>query len=305
MEQNPLLDLGLPISLAIIMAGMGLTLTLRDFRNVLIWPRAMIVGSVAQVLILPLLAFVLVLLLQLPPLLAVGLIVIAACPGGGMSNVLTFLARGNVALSIIMTVIASFVTILTLPLFTNLAIHVFTTQDMDVPMSLPFWRSVNTLLLVVLVPVALGMILRARRPELALKAERVVGLFGVLVLAALVLIIIWQTRGEVDDLLALAGPAALVLNITAMALGLATMLIPGISRRDVLTLAIELTMKNGTIGLMVTLTLLESYIMAMPSAVYGVMMYGLGIALVVWGRRQHFDRAGNPVPGSQQRPGSA
>ncbi len=304
MEHNPLLDVGLPISLAIIMAGMGLTLTLRDFRNVLVWPRAMIAGSIAQIFILPVLAFGLVVLLQLPPLLAVGLIVIAACPGGGMSNVLTFLARGNVALSIIMTVVASFVTIVTLPLFTNLAINVFTAQDMDVPMSLPFWRSVNTLLIVVLLPVALGMMLRARRPELALKAERAVSIFGVMVLTFLVLIIIWQTRGEVDTLLASAGPAALALNFTGVALGFTATLIPGISRRDVLTLAIELAMKNGTIGLMVTLTLLDSYIMAMPSAVYGVMMYGLGAALVVWGRRQRFDNAGNPVPRRRRPEGS-
>ena len=303
MEQNPLLEVGLPISLAIIMAGMGLTLTLRDFRNVLVYPRAMLVGSMAQMFILPLLAFGLAIVLRLPPLLAVGLVVIAACPGGAMSNVLTFLARGNVALSIIVTVIASFVTILSLPLFTNLALNLFTTRDLDAPMSLPFLQSVTTLFMVVLLPVMLGMIVRARRPGLAVKAERLVSLFGVLVLALLVLLIIWETRGEVTTLATTAGPAAIALNITGIALGFATALVPGISHRDAMTLAIELGIKNGTIGLMMTLTLIGSYTMAIPSAVYGVMMFALGAVLVAWGRRQRFDKAGNLIPRAQRRPG--
>lgn len=305
MEQNPLLEIGLPVSLAIIMAGMGLTLTLRDFRNVLVYPRAMLVGSLAQMVILPLLAFVLASVLRLPPLLAVGLVVIAACPGGAMSNVLTFLARGNVALSIIVTVIASFVTILTLPLFTNLALNLLTVQDMAAPMTLPFWESASKLFIVVLLPVIVGMMVRARRPGLAVRGERLVSLFGVLVLAFLVLMIVWETRSEVTTLVGSAGPASLALNITGIALGFATALVPGICHRDAMTLAIELGIKNGTIGLMMTLTLIGSYPMAMPSAVYGVMMFALGAVLVAWGRRQRFDSAGNLIPRSQRRPDSA
>ena len=285
MEQNLLIEIGLPISLIIIMAGMGLTLTMRDFRQVLLYPRAMIIGSLAQVAVLPLLAFVLVWLLRLPPALAVGLVVIAACPGGTMSNVLTFLGRGNVALSIIVTVIASFVTIISLPMFTNLALDLYVARDIEAPVRLPLVDTIITLFVVILLPVLAGMLVRARKPWLADRAERFVGLFGVVVLAVLVALIVWQTRTEIVTLLVLAGPAAVVLNVVGIALGFAASRVFGINARDALTLAIELGIKNGTIGLMVTLTLLDSYEMAIPSAVYGVLMFAFGAGLVVYGRR--------------------
>ncbi len=296
MEQNLLIEIGLPISLIIIMAGMGLTLTMRDFRQVLLYPRAMIIGSLAQVAVLPLLAFVLVWLLRLPPALAVGLVVIAACPGGTMSNVLTFLGRGNVALSIIVTVIASFVTIISLPMFTNLALDLYVARDIEAPVRLPLVDTIITLFVVILLPVLAGMLVRARKPWLADRAERFVGLFGVVVLAVLVALIVWQTRTEIVTLLVLAGPAAVVLNVVGIALGFAASRVFGINARDALTLAIELGIKNGTIGLMVTLTLLDSYEMAIPSAVYGVLMFAFGAGLVVYGRR-----ATAPSSGIQRR----
>lgn len=285
MEQNPLIEIGLPISLMIIMAGMGLTLTLGNFRDVLAQPRALLVGTAAQIVLIPALAFALIELMGLSPLIAVGLVVVAACPGGTTSNVFTFLARGNVALSILLTVIASLITIVTLPLFTNLALGLYTEMDVDAPLRLPVLRTVLTLAVIVILPVAAGMAVRARRPDVATRAERYVGVFGMLVLAVLIVAIVYQTRDDILSLLAQAGPAAIALNIAGIATGLASGYFGGIARREALTIAIEVGIKNSTLGLLVALTLLESPEIAIPSAVYGILMFAFGALLIAFGRR--------------------
>ncbi len=125
MESSPLISAGLPIALFIIMIGIGMTLTLRDFRQVAVYPKGMIVGTFAQILLMPVVAFGLAWLFGVSPAIAVGLVIIAACPGGTTSNLFVLLARGNIALSIVLTVSASLITILTLPLFTNMALQHF------------------------------------------------------------------------------------------------------------------------------------------------------------------------------------
>lgn len=286
MQGNPLIEFGLPISLMLIMAGMGLSLTLRDFHQVVVYPRAMVLGSLGQVAILPLLAFGLIALLDLPPMLAVGLVVIAGCPGGTTSNVFTYFARGTLALSITLTVIASIVTVFTIPLFVNLALDFYTAGSPDEPLRLPVLETIVRLLIIIVLPVAVGMIVRAWAPRTAARLERATGIFGLVVLAALIILIVIQVRSQIGSLLAQAGPAAIILNLVGIALGFAFGKVPGISHRDALTIAVELGIKNGTLGLMVTLTLLGNEQMAIPSAVYGVLMFIFGGALIAYGRKR-------------------
>ncbi|MDC0663634.1 bile acid:sodium symporter family protein [Marinobacter sp. SS21] len=283
MESSPLVSVGLPISLFIIMIGIGMTLTLRDFRQVTINPRGMIVGTFAQILLMPLVAFALAWLLGLAPAMAVGLVIIAACPGGTTSNLFVLLARGHVALSILLTVTASLLTILTLPLFTNWALQLqFGTQEDIV---LPIGKTIAMLVGIVLFPVALGMAVRTRAPALAQRAEGAVSVFGGLVLALLILGLLYGIRDRIGELLVQAGPAAILLNIAGIALGLLVSRCSGLSQRESLAVAMELGIKNGTIALMVTLTLLESSDMSIPAAVYGVLMFPTGFVLVSFGRR--------------------
>lgn len=286
MIDNPLIETGLPIALMIIMAGMGLTLTVADFRRVFVFPRAMLVGTAAQILLIPLLAFALVELLGPEPAIAVGLVIIAACPGGTTSNVFTFLAGGNVALSIVLTVIASLITIFTIPLFANLALDLYANVDAEAPVQLPVLDTIVQLSVIIIVPVALGMFVRARFEELAAWGERFVSVFGLVVLAVIIAVVVFQTRDQMLTLLAQAGPSAVALNLGGIALGFLSSYIGGISHRDGLTIAIEVGIKNGTIGLMVTLTLLGDAEMAIPSAVYGVLMFAFGGLLAVYGRRR-------------------
>ncbi len=283
MEASPLISAGLPIALFIIMTGIGMTLALRDFRQVAVYPRGMVVGTLAQILLMPLVAFLLATLLVLDPAIAVGLVIIAACPGGTTSNLFVLLARGNIALSIVLTVIASLVTILTLPLFTNIALQAYLGEEQDIV--LPVWKTVAMLIGIVLLPVAMGMTIRSRAPALARRAEGFVSVFGALVLAALIVVLVYGVRDQFWSLLEQAGPATLLLNLAGIFLGLVAGRVTGLTQRESLAVAVELGVKNSTIGLMVTLTLLESSTMSVPAAVYGVLMFPIGFALAMYGRR--------------------
>jgi BASS family bile acid:Na+ symporter len=285
MQGNVLIQTGLPISLFIIMMGVGLTLRLRDFHNVVYYPRALILGILAQIVLMPALGFALAYLLQLPPAIAVGLVIIAACPGGTTSNVFAFLGKGNLALSILMTAGASLITVLTIPLFANYAIRLFTDQTLEQSLELPVLQTIVMLLAIVFVPVMLGMALRAWNKPLAGRLEGAVGAFGMVVLMALVVLIVVQTADHLGELLIQAGPSVIALNLLGIAAGFAVARLAGHDRVDGLTLALELGVKNSTIGLTVTLTLLGSADIAMPSALYGLLMFVSAGALIVYGRR--------------------
>lgn len=282
MEQGILVQVGLPIALFIIMVGMGMTLTIRDFHHVVVYPRSTIVGTLAQILVMPLIAFALIWMLSLPAPIAVGLVIIAACPGGTSSNLFAFLARGNVALSIVLTVLASLITILTLPLFTNFALQLY--MDNSELVSLPVLKTVATLIVIILIPVSLGMWLRVKAPALATRAEGIVSLFGMLVLAALIVALIIDVGDQFGSLVRTAGPAVIALNLSGIALGFISGRLAGLPHSESLTVAIELGIKNGTLGLLITLTLLNSSEMSTPSAVYSLIMFGFGFLLIAYGR---------------------
>ena len=283
MESSPLISAGLPIALFIIMIGIGMTLNIRDFRQVAVYPKGIIVGTVAQIVLMPLVAFALASLLAVPPAIAVGLVIIAACPGGTTSNLFVLLARGNIALSIVLTVSASLITILTLPLIANVALQFYMGTDQNIV--LPVWKTIGMLTGIVLLPVAIGMFVRARKPDAARKAESIVSVFGGVVLALLIVALIYGARDQIWELLKQAGPATILLNAAGIFIGLLAGRAAGLTQRESLAVAVELGVKNGTIALMVTLTLLESSAMSIPAAVYGVLMFPIGFMLAMYGRR--------------------
>jgi BASS family bile acid:Na+ symporter len=282
-ESSPLISIGLPVSLFIIMVGIGLTLTLRDFGQVTRNPRSIVVGTVAQILLMPLVAFGIAATLGLAPALAVGLVIIAACPGGTTSNLFVLLARGHIALSILLTVSASLITIVTLPFFTNYALQMYFGEAANI--SLPVGKTIAMLVVIVLLPVSLGMFIRTRAPAAAQKAEGIVSIFGGIVLLLLIIALLWGSRDRLPELLSQAGPAAFLLNLFGIAIGLGVSRLVGLSQKESLAIAVELGIKNGTIALMVALTLLESSEMSIPAVVYSVLMYGFGCILIAMGRR--------------------
>lgn len=284
MEQSPLISLGLPIALFIIMIGIGLTLTVADFHREARQPRGVVVGTLAQLVLMPALGFAVAALLRLEPVIAVGLVIVAACPGGSTSNLIAYLARGNVALSIVLTVLASVAAILTLPLYVNLALA-WWPIGADAAVRMPVGQTVALLVGIILVPVAIGMTVRRRAPERAASLEKAVSLFGGVVLLLLIVAIVVSVRDRFWALMGAAGPAAILLNLGGVAAGFLAAAVAGLSGPDRLTTGIELGVKNTTIGMLVAVTIIGSEAMAVPAAVYGLLMYVSGFALVAFGQR--------------------
>lgn len=284
MEQSLLIEVGLPIALFIIMTGIGLTLTVADFQREGRAPRGLIVGSIGQLLVMPLLGFAVAALMGLPPAIAVGIVIVAACPGGTTSNLVAYLARANVALSIALTVIASIATILTLPLAANLAIR-WQPAAADAAVRVPVGRTIALLIGIVLVPVTIGMVVRRRSAAYAAKVERSVAIFGGLVLLALVVGIAYSVRDEIWTLLAQAGPASGLLAVAGLVVGAGSAWLARLPLIDGLTIAVELGVKNSTLGILIAITVVGSETMAVPPAVYGLLMYVPAAAVVAYGRR--------------------
>ncbi|MBO9477979.1 bile acid:sodium symporter family protein [Shimia sp. R11_0] len=268
-----LVEVALPLSLAIIMFSLGFGLTFADFGRVLTMPKAVITGMVMQMLAVPLVALILVSLTDLPPALAFGVMLLSFCPGGATSNFLTKFAGGTVALSITLTAIVSLLSVVTVPLLVSWAARaVFAGEVPEIDVTN---IAVNMFCLTT-VPVLMGLLLRYWMPEFAARHEQKVAL-----LAAVLFVIVLMTAIVVHaDMLmsnmAALGPILVALNATLLVLGITVALGVGLSHSDGLCIAVEMSVQNGTLGMAVAGIVAQSGGIpdfAVPSAVYGVVMY--------------------------------
>jgi BASS family bile acid:Na+ symporter len=284
MSGEMLKALALPVALFLVLFGMGLSLTPDDFRRVFRSPRAKVVGLASQLVMLPAVAFLLALAFRLPGELAVGLMVLAACPGGATSNVIAHLARGDTALSVTLTAISSTVCVFTIPWIVGWSMGHF--MGADAAVQLPFWRTLGQLFLVTILPIALGMALRHTRPRLAQRMAKPANIFSLVFLA----VIIAAAVAREDNLAAqfrLAGPAAVSLNLVTMGLAFLAARAAGLGLPQRITISLEAGIQNGTLALGITLGLLDNPDIAMPSVVYCLFMFASGGLMALWfGRRR-------------------
>lgn len=284
MDQSPLVDIGLPIALAIIMVGIGLSLTREDFAVQARSPRATIVGLVGQLVLVPLVGVGVALLFGLTPMLALGVVLVAATPGGATSNLITYLSRGNVALSVILTALTSVAVILTLPMWFGIGARLIPGAA-DEEVTVPLGQTFGLLLGVILIPVAIGMILRARRPALASRIERYVGIVGLVVLVLLIVGIVLGERDRIVDLVVTVGPAVIVLNLALIVLGGLLAWVSRLRRAEQIAIAVEFGIKNTTLTLLIAFTVIGDEEVGLAAAVYSIVMYVTAFALVYGGRR--------------------
>ncbi|MEB8326198.1 bile acid:sodium symporter [Dietzia kunjamensis] len=284
MDQSPLVDIGLPIALAIIMVGIGLSLTREDFAVQARSPRATIVGLVGQLVLVPLVGVGVTLIFGLTPMLALGVVLVAATPGGATSNLITYLSRGNVALSVILTALTSVAVILTLPMWFGIGARLIPGAA-DEEVTVPLGQTFGLLLGVILIPVAIGMILRARRPALASRIERYVGIVGLVVLVLLIVGIVLGERDRIVDLVATVGPAVIVLNLALIVLGGLLAWVSRLRRAEQIAIAVEFGIKNTTLTLLIAFTVIGDEEVGLAAAVYSIVMYVTAFLLVYGGRR--------------------
>jgi BASS family bile acid:Na+ symporter len=281
MQSSVLTELFLPFSLAVIMFGMGLSLRIEDFKRILIYPKAVGIGLLNQLIFLPIIAFGIANLFELPAELAVGLMILAVCPGGATSNLITHLAKGDAALSITLTAFSSVITVFTIPFLVNYSIGYFIpggeAQQLEVV------GTVVSVLVITIIPVALGMLVFAKAPKLALKLDlpfrRISAIFFVIIVVAAVL----KEKENLVRYFVEAGPAALTLNVATLALSFGTARLFKLPFRQGLTIAIESGIQNGTLGITIAATLLMNSVMTIPSAIYSLIMFGTAALVIFFG----------------------
>lgn len=273
MESNLLSAIFLPLALFIIMTSMGMGLTLKDFRRVTVEPKSVIIGLIAQLLILPLVGFLVARIFSLSPELAVGLIIIAACPGGSTSNMVTYLIRGNVALSITLTAFSSLITVVTIPIVINLAMQSFLGEA--TALNISFLETTLKIAVITIIPVSLGMILKRYAPQFAVKAEKLVKYFSIFFLALIILGLLLIERANLATYIYQVGGATLALNLLTMALGYGIGTISKLPSDSVKAISVEVGVQNGTLAIAIASspTFLNNSTMAIPGAIYSLVMY--------------------------------
>lgn len=268
-------------ALFIIMFGMGLTLTPADFARVVKYPKAVFLGLVNQLILLPIIGFSLAYAFDAEPVLAVGLMILAACPGGATSNLITHLSKGDTALSVTLTAIASLITIFTIPLIISLSLNYFMASDQTVQLDLA--KVFGQLLVIIVIPVSLGMWLRSKKEAFADRMEKPVKIASALVLALVIAGLLVKEKDNVVQYFEQAGLIALSLNLITMLVGYLSSRIFRLSSAQTLTISIESGIQNGTMAIGIATIALGSSAMAIPAAIYSLIMFGTSIALIFAG----------------------
>lgn len=279
MESSIVTDLLLPIALGIVMLGLGLSLTVADFARVVRYPRAVLIGLFTQTVLLVGAAYAIARLFALPPELAVGMMLLAASPGGATANIYSHLAHGDVALNITLTAINSLLALLTLPLIVDAALAHFLGEGRYVP---PPTRKVIEVAAIIVVPVLIGMALRAGLPKVAAALERPIRLFAVLVLVAVIGAAILAEWERLPGFIAAVGAACLAFNLVSMAVGYGLPRLLELPRGQAIAIAMEIGIHNGTLAIFIALNVLQNPAMSVPAAVYSIIMFVTAGAFTVW-----------------------
>lgn len=273
----------LPLGLMFIMFSLGMGLTLLDFKRVFAYPRAFLAGVFCHFIVLPLVALAVVKIFGVTGALAVGFMIIAACPTGTTSNLLTYFARGDVALALAFTAFAGLVSIVTVPLIVSAAIAHFTADARAVPF--PVGQTMAQIFVVMGLPVVIGMLVRAKASAFAQAWQPMLGTASAVVFVAIIAVSIARNWPLFQQHTASLAPLVLAINLAMLALGYALARLARVDRRQSVTVAIESSVQNATLAIVIASTILRDNTMMLPGAIYGAMMYLGGIAFVFIARR--------------------
>ena len=260
----------LPLALAIIMIGLGLELTPKDFTRVTKQPKAVLIALFCQLVILVSIAFIICKVLALPPLLAVGLMLLAASPGGSTANLFSYLFKGDIALNITLTAINSVIAAFTLPLIVNFAIQHFINDGQEI--SLQFSKILQVFAIII-IPVGIGMLIRHYAPHFTEKLNKPLRIFAVSFLILIIIGAITKERHQILEYLAQVGLATVLFCLCSLLIGYFVPRLLGINSAQARACAFEIGIHNSTLAMTIALTVMASSTVAMPAAVYSIFMY--------------------------------
>ncbi|MGI2104901.1 bile acid:sodium symporter family protein [Shewanella frigidimarina] len=266
----------IPVCIFSIMMGMGLSLVTDDFKRVLKYPKAVAIGLTNQLLLLPIIGFGLANIMPLEPEYAVGVMLLVLCPGGTTSNMFSHLAKGDVALSVTMTAVASLITVFTIPVVLNYSLIHFMGQGNE--FQLPILSTMFSLMKLTIVPIVIGMMIRRYAPKIAESTQVHVSRFGILFLTLLIIFLTYIQQDIVIPALIAAGPVSIILNISTMLLGYYSSKLFGLNLAQRTSITIEVGLQNSTLSMFMALTLLANYKMSFTPAIYTLtMLFTAGI----------------------------
>jgi BASS family bile acid:Na+ symporter len=270
----------LPISLAIIMFGMGLTLITNDFGRLFIYPKEVLIGLFNQLVFLPLIGFLIILLFDLDSSMAIGIMILSLCPGGPTSNLITQVARGNIGLSVTLTALASLITVFTIPIILSEAISYFTGET-DVIIELPVVQTMLQILVITVIPVSIGMVIRKKNESFALRMERPMRIASTVLFIIIFLLVMIANKDLIVQAMKEVGLATLLLNLSTMSLGYFTAKFFGIKGKSQISITIESGIQNGTLAFVIATTILNNVEMGLPTGAYSIWMFITG-GILMW-----------------------
>lgn len=271
----------LAIALMLVMWGMGLSLVVDDFKRVLRYPKAVIIGLLSQLILLPLIAYGLVILLNVPADIAIGVMILAACPGGATSNLISHLANADTALSVSLTAITSIVTVVTIPLIVNFALESFLDQSHLI--HLDFLETIIKIGMIILIPIALGMTVRRVWPLFAHRLGKPVRIASAVILLLIIVGIVIKEKEVLPGYFVDAGIVTLLLNVSTMGVGFGLGRLFKLSAPQAASISIETGIQNGTLALAIAGGLLNNTAFAIAPAVYSLIMFFTAGLIIYWG----------------------
>jgi BASS family bile acid:Na+ symporter len=284
-----LTQVALPIAIILIMTGVGLSLMPADFQRVLKQPKAFFLGAICQMLILPIIAIAVIAVTGLSGELAIGLFILSLCPGGATSNLYSYLAKADVGLSVSLTATIGFITPFTIPLLAVWAINFYGSEGEQ--FNLPIISTWIKLMVVTVIPVLIGMGVRAKWTDFAKRSETYVSWFSMAVLAFVIISICINLGEQLIDFAIATGPAVIILNLSTMTLGYLAGRYLLHQEAQSRTITIEVGMQNGTLALLITSGILESSAMSIAPSIYSLFMFVSASLFTFWVLKK--DKANN------------
>ncbi|MFI6362212.1 bile acid:sodium symporter family protein [Nocardia sp. NPDC050630] len=268
---SPVVSLALPLALAVIMFGLGLSLSVDDFTRTARQPRTVVIALVCQLLVLPVIAFGLVLLFDLPPTLAVGMLLLAASPGGTTANLLSHLFGGDVALNVSLTAVNSIIAVITAPLITNFAIDYFHPEAGASGLGLQFGKVVQVFAMI-LIPVIIGMLVRRLSADFADRMDRPVRIGSALILVLVIAASVIGGAADLPGYLLDVGAVTLIFCLLSLTVGYFVPRWCGVDIGQAIACSMEIGIHNSAIAITIAISVLDSTEISVPAGVYGGIM---------------------------------
>lgn len=270
----------LPISLAIIMLGMGMTLIPTDFTRIIKYPKAILIGLTNQLVFLPIIGFSLAIAFDLNLVMAVGLMILATCPGGATSNLITQVCKGNIALSVTLTAIASIASILTIPFILSFALEYFG-ADTGVTIKLPIIETMLQIMVITVIPISIGMLIRKFKTGFAKRMEKTMRIASTVIFILVFIAVIAANFNILGKALKEVGLVTLLLNLITMGLGYLTARLFKLDVKSIISVTVESGIQNGTLALVIATSVLNNVEMGIPTGAYVIWMFITG-GILMW-----------------------